>query len=178
MLMRQQESAGGCDVHSRAPTVALIGSFRKHYAEVCAAKAVFDRASVTVTTPAGAEIIENDIEFVRFTADPATWDDPMVQTMALHRILRADAVYVVAPEGYVGRTTCYEIGRCMQAGLPLYFSQRPQDLPLRVPDTHVVPADVLAAYILEEAVTPLLASADAEHASLERRLLDGDYELA
>lgn len=87
--------------------------------------------------PKGDPIIKDGIPFVRFTSDSQEYDDPAVQTLALHRILTADLVYVVAPDGYVGRTTCYEIGRVIQAGHPIYFSAQPSDLPLRVPIEHI-----------------------------------------
>ncbi|WP_270365749.1 hypothetical protein [Microbacterium algeriense] len=158
------------------PTVAVIGSFRRHYAEVLATLTTFESVGVSVTSPLGGAVIDGQVDFVRFDSDPSEWDDPRVQTVALHRILRATAVYVVAPEGYVGRTTCYEIGRCLQSRTPTYFSEAPVDLPIAVPDTHVLPPDVLAAYILEETVAPLLPLHDPELASLERRLLDGEYD--
>lgn len=158
------------------PTVAVVGSFRQHYPQVLAARTVFAEAGVTVTTPLGGDVIDGEVPFVRFDTDPAEWDDPRVQTVALHRILRADAVYVVAPAGYVGRTTCYEVGRCIQAGTPLYFSDAPADLPVTVPDTHILRPNVLAAYILEGTVTPLLPLHLPELASLERRLLNGEYD--
>lgn len=157
-------------------TVAVIGSFRQHYSHVLAARAAFVEAGVRVSTPLGGDVIDEQVPFVRFDTDPAEWDDARVQTVALHRILRADAVYAVAPAGYVGRTTCYEVGRCIQAGTPLYFSESPEDLPIAVPDTHIVRPNVLAAYILEGTVTPLLPLHVPELASLERRLLNGEYD--
>lgn len=32
--------------------------------------------------------------------------------ITLDKIIRADMVYVYNPNGYVGKTTCYEIGFC------------------------------------------------------------------
>lgn len=136
----------------------------------------FTSAGITVTTPQGGDVLDPDVPFVRFDTDPAQWADAHVQTVALHRILRADAVYVLAHGGYVGKTTCYEIGRCMQANTPLYFSETPEDLPISVPDTHICPPNVLATYILGGTVAPLLPLHDPELAGLERRLLNGEYD--
>jgi hypothetical protein len=97
-----------------------------------------------VTSPVGSDIIEPEIDFVRFTTDPEHLDDPAVQSITLANIFRADLTYVVAPEGYVGRTTCYEIGRLIQARRPIYFSNPPRDLPLCVPPQFVIAAAVLA----------------------------------
>lgn len=159
----------------KTPTVALIGSFRQHYAEILEVHNILTSRGITVTTPEGGLVLEPAVPFVRFNTDVADHTDEFVQCRALHRILRANAVYVVAPEGYVGRTTCYEIGRCMQAGRPLYFSERPADLPVAVPPSHVVTPSGLAAYILDGAVAPMLPH-DEELADYERRLLVGDYD--
>ncbi|GAB1511728.1 hypothetical protein JCM33774_37700 [Actinophytocola sp. KF-1] len=91
-------------------TVAIIGSFRQHYPDVLVAWLEFRDAGWEVTSPLGSQVIEEGIPFVRFRTDEPAWDDPTVQTAALHRILRACLTYVVAPGGYVGRTTCYELG--------------------------------------------------------------------
>lgn len=159
----------------RTPTVALIGSFRQHYAQVLEAHATLTSRGITVTTPEGGLVIDPAAPFVRFDTDGAHHTDEYIQCRALHRILRADAVYIVAPQGYVGRTTCYEIGRCMQARRPLYFSEHPVDLPVAVPPAHVITPTRLAEYILEGAVIPMLPH-DEELAGYERRLLAGDYD--
>src|SRR5215217_654615 len=122
-------------------TVAIIGSFRQHYSEVLAAWASFRAAHWIITSPLGSPIIEEGIPFVRFEADDPRWGDPMVQTVALHRILRADLTYVVAPAGYIGRTTCYELGRILQARRPVYFSAQLDDLPLAVPELWIASPD-------------------------------------
>ncbi|WP_447912995.1 hypothetical protein [Microbacterium phyllosphaerae] len=158
-------------------TVAVIGSFRSHLADVLSARETFRAVGIDVTTPLGSTVLEQDAEFVRFESDPPGSGDAAVQSMALHRILRAEAVFVVAPEGYVGRTTCYEVGRCMQAARPLYFSHPPLDLPIDVPPSHVVTAGELAAYILEGVTAPMLPLHDEELANYERRLVSGDYDI-
>src|ERR1044071_756506 len=103
-------------------TISSIGSFRQHYRDVLAAWLEFANAGWVITSPLGTPIIEGGIPFVRFESDEPSWDDPTVQTVALHRILRAELTYVVVPGGYIGRTTSYELGRVMQANQPVYFS--------------------------------------------------------
>jgi len=84
---------------------------------------------------------------------------------------------VIAPEGYVGRTTCYEIGRIVQAARPLYFSQRPKDLPLYVPNGYIVGQDQLARMILgtEGQLSTLHAEGEERCSVLERGLLNGEF---
>lgn len=127
-----------------AHSVAIIGSFRQHYATVLGVIRIFREAGWTVTSPAGSDVLEPGIEFVRFSTDHPDHSDAYVQTTTLLNILEAEIVYVVCPEGYVGRTTCYEVGRLRQACVPLYFSEYPVDLPILVPASHVVEASQLA----------------------------------
>ena len=71
-----------------------------------------------------------------------------MQSYALPRIMHADAVYVVLPGRYIGRTSSYEVGRIIQAERYVYFSEEPHDLPIRVPKEYVVGAEQLANIIL------------------------------
>lgn len=159
-----------------ALSVAIIGSFRQHYAEVLVAWSVFDAAGWTITSPRRSAIIDEGVEFVRFESDPPDWDDGMVQMIAMHRIMRSDFTYVVAPDGYIGRTTCYELGRLLQADRPVYFSERPHDLPVAIPATRVLDPASLVATMGQSGPTSVYGADSDDYANLERRLLRGDYE--
>lgn len=158
-----------------AESVAVIGSFRQHYSRALEAVTAFRDVGWVVTSPIGTPVIEPGLDFVRFESDDADLGDAMVQTLALHRILRADVVYVVAPDGYVGRTTCYEIGRAVQARRPVYFSERPRDLPIAVPSGHIASPSELVVHLSEVEPTDLLADGPGPYADWERRLLTGEY---
>lgn len=159
------------------PSVAIIASFRQHYETVLAVRGVFVAHGVEVTSPKGSPIIELGVPFVRFETDPHEASDPAVQSIAVHRILRADAVYVVAPEGYIGRTTCYEIGRVVQAGRPLYFSEAPNDLPICVPASHIVSPETLASMLVRPGarLMTLHQEGDDKSCLLERKALNGTF---
>lgn len=159
-------------------TIAIIGSFKQHYDHVLKVLKQVKELGIEVTSPTGHQIIEEGIPFVRFTSDNADWEDDMVQTVALHRILRADMVYVVAPDGYVGRTTCYEIGRIVQSSRPLYFSEAPQDLPLAVPASHVIAPEALVDKLSRQDLNPapLTSAGDSLQVRLERMLILGHYK--
>lgn len=135
-------------------TVSIIGSFRKHYDVVRSVWETFTQNGLLVTSPKGTPVLDGSVPFVRFESDPNHWEDDYVQTVALHRILRADFVYVVSPGGYVGRTTCYEIGRVIQAGRPIYFSNLPKDLPIFVPQSHVLSGQEIVTQISNGTFTP------------------------
>ncbi|MCB2193278.1 MAG: hypothetical protein KQI62_17025 [Deltaproteobacteria bacterium] len=158
-------------------SVALIGSFKQHYQEVEEVSQAFGQAGLTVTSPRGVCIVEEGMPFVRFECDPAEWSDEMVQTVALHRILRADFVYVVAPHGYIGRATCYEIGRVIQARRPIHFSHPPTDLPLLIPSANISTCEEIVAKIASGGFTPLQihATVYGEIGELEQKLVDERY---
>lgn len=156
-------------------SVAIIGSFRQRYEQVLEAWQTFSDAGMTVTSPLGSPVIEPGIPFVRFSSDNEEHSDAMVQTIALHRIMRADFTYVMAPDGYVGRTTCYEIGRLMQVPRPLYFSEEPDDLPIAVPASHVTQAAMLVDRFAGEPPVAWHLDAGADpHTQLEHDLLTGN----
>lgn len=159
---------------SRARRVAIIGSFRQYYAAVKEAIRLFREAGWEVTSPAGTEILEPGIDFVRFESDPSHRTDPEVQSATLVNIFAADLTYVVAPEGYVGRTTCYEIGRLVQARKPVFFSEAPRDLPIVVAPKFVAsPAEVVDFFAGGGAPQWLFAEATGTVGDLERKLVDG-----
>lgn len=153
-------------------TAAVIGSFKveERYALVRDAVNALRAAGIEVMSPAGSSVIESGIDFVRFTTDDESLSDAAVQTLTLERILSADAVYVIAPDGYVGRTTCYEIGRIVQAGKPIYFSEAPDDLPVAFPDSHVVGIDKFIAVLQEGPSWPFTDNHDTDFGQ-ERALI-------
>src|SRR4051794_37329956 len=121
-------------LYKKPHKIALIGSFREaNYPTVRTCIELFVSAGLEIVSPAGTPIISG-VEFVRFATDPVNLSDAEIQTVTLERIFSADAVYVVTgSKGYVGRTTCYEIGRIVQRTQPIYFSEVPDDLPIQVP---------------------------------------------
>lgn len=158
-------------------TIAVIGSFRQHNAIVQETCDIFRMVGIVVTSPLGVEIVESNIPFVRFTSDNSTWTDHAVQTLALHRIFSATLTYVVAPGGYVGRTTCYEIGRILQAKKPIYFSERPNDLPIYLSEDFIVDARSLSALLRNPNWEPSWPHEVGQEQTnlLERELLNGTY---
>jgi hypothetical protein len=110
------------------PRVAIIGSFNRHYDAVLEAVDAFARAGIEVTSPRGTDRVPGAA--MRFEGDDPALSEAQLEELALERILAADAVYVLAPGGYVGRATAYEIGRLTQAGRALWFSEPPADLPV------------------------------------------------
>ncbi|WP_406326534.1 hypothetical protein [Streptomyces sp. NBC_00203] len=125
--------------------VAVVGSFRQHYAHVVHAAEAFVAAGITVGSPSLSKIVNPGEEFARFASDPPQVPDHHIQAATLEKIFTSDFVYVVAPGGYIGRTTSYELGRIHERGIPTYYSEMPKDLPIGIPQDLVRSAACLAA---------------------------------
>lgn len=157
-----------------AVRVAVIGSFKQFYDDVLATIEAFRKAGWFVASPAGSAVIEPGIDFVRFETDAEADTDPLVQTRTLVNILGADLTYVIAPSGYVGRTTCYEIGRVIHARKPLYISEAIADLPIQLEREFVVsPAELIARIGSGGDLKWPFEEGDGPLPVLERRLVDG-----
>lgn len=125
-------------------SVSVIGSFRKYYSEVVKAVEEFESFGMLVKSPPLSVVVNPGEEFTRFQSDDPDISNRKIQELTMEKVLASEIVYVVAPRGYVGRTTCYEIGRIHENGVPLYFSERPKDLPIHVADDMVLSVRGLA----------------------------------
>lgn len=158
-------------------TISVIGSFKQHNREIQRTCEIFRNIGLHVNSPESAEIVEEGIDFVRFHTDPQACSDAAIQSLALHRILRSDLVYAVLPYGYIGRTTCYEVGRILQSKRPIYFSERPGDFPVHIPDAFIVDVARLSALLEQDDWCPewLFSGVNNEEGILETRLINGDF---
>ena len=123
-----------------AKTVSFIGSFRKpdHFRIVKKAVSLFKKHGIKVLSPKGTNISGSIEDFVVFDTDEKTYSPSEIQMITLDRILKSEAVYVCNLNGYVGRTTSYEIGFCLSREVPLYFMENPVDLPIPVAEDHII----------------------------------------
>lgn len=121
-------------------TVSIIGSFRKpsHYEIIKKAITEFKQAGLIVLSPKGSKIRESIDEFVIFESDETSLSPAEIQMITLDKIIHSDVVFVCNVDGYLGRTTCYEIGFCLSRGVPLYFLSMPLDLPIPIDESHIL----------------------------------------
>ncbi|MEU9135774.1 hypothetical protein AB0D33_07345 [Streptomyces sp. NPDC048404] len=140
-----------------AVSISLLGSFRRHYPEVLLAAQFFQESGMEVLSPSISSVLDTSVEFVRFASDASDATDHEIQLRTLRSILSSDLVYVVAPGGYIGRTTCYEIGRVHERGIPTFFSEYPKDLPIVVRPESVVKPSSLAKEIEELGRVPVVS---------------------
>ncbi len=139
-----------------ARSISFIGSFRKrdHYEIVKKGVELFRNNGIVVNSPKGSEVSGSVEEFVIFSTDDQNLTPAEIQMITLDKILRSDVVLVCDLDGYVGRTTCYEIGFCFSRNIPLYFLEAPKDLPFPKLDKHVVDFEQMLSIALnnEESV--------------------------
>lgn len=112
--------------------VAIIGSFQKYYDEILSIIKMFKQTGLYVLSPKESFINYKIKDFVIFESDRKDYTPAEIQMITLEKILKADAVYVYNPNGYVGKTTCYEIGFCFSKNKPIYFYNYPDDLPIPI----------------------------------------------
>lgn len=120
--------------------VAIIGSFQqsRNYTLVQEIITLFLEKGLDVVSPAGTLVVDKRDGFVVFETDDNTLSNEKIQYETLEKIFTANAVYIVNVDGYVGRTTCYEIGRILERKIPLYFMSFPLDLPICITEEFVV----------------------------------------
>ena len=112
--------------------VAIIGSFQKYYDDILSIIILFKQAGLHVLSPKESFVSDRIKDFVIFESDRKDYNPAEIQIITLEKILKADAVYVYNPNGYVGKTTCYEIGFCFSKNKPIYFYSYPDDLPIPI----------------------------------------------
>jgi len=119
--------------------VAIIGSFQKSYEGICKFIRLLRKNGFTVTSPSLSKVVDKREGFVVFASDDNSLTNDEIQTDTLRKILNADAVYVYNDkEGYIGQTTCYEIGFLMAKARSLYYFAMPSDLPVPVDNAQIV----------------------------------------
>lgn len=108
--------------------IVLLGSFRKHYTEICECLSFFKKHDILVLSPLGSMIRDQKDGFVFFQTDDSTLEPYQIEQQVLEKIKQADLVFVCNVDGYLGKTTSFEIGFCKAHGIPLCFLEKPKDL--------------------------------------------------
>lgn len=132
---------------------SIIGSFRKYYQEVIRIIDVFKKADIEVVSPKKSQITDEINDFVILRTDKT--NNPIeIQLITFNRILRSDFIYVYNPSGYVGRTTCYELGKIEQKNIPIYYFAKPRDLPILLFSSSIISPDALSSFYKKHGSLP------------------------
>lgn len=147
--------------------VAIIGSFQRtdNYSLVQELIALFKKEGLYVVSPAGTIVTDKREGFVVFESDNPAQRNEKIQYDTLVKIFSAHAVYVANVDGYIGKTTCYEIGRILERKLPIYFYSHPEDLPICITEEFIVSPNKFVEIICnsDESILDLECSSCKKH---------------
>ncbi|BAY96422.1 hypothetical protein NIES37_03550 [Tolypothrix tenuis PCC 7101] len=157
---------------------SIIGSFRKYYREIRGVIDLFESAGIFILSPKKSQVINPDEEFILLESDDLNYSPVEIQLIAFHRILRSSFVYTFCPNGYIGRTTAYEIGRVVERKIKLFFSEAPKDLPIFLPQNSIWSPKDFSKYFLTNGKLPetLEAGSKALSEKLHNDLFLGKYQ--
>jgi hypothetical protein len=108
----------------------VSGSFHHHMAAITSAVHELASLSVRVLSPADPRVVAAKGEFL-FVASDHVRSVRLVQDRHLDCIGAADFLWLVCPDGYVGKSASMEIGYAAGAGVPILATRAPGDLTLR-----------------------------------------------
>lgn len=132
-------------------TGCIIGSFRKYYQDIVSIIELFEQSGIRILSPKISHIINPDEEFVVLASDDAKLTKEQIQAKVFENERKADFVYVWDPDGYIGRTTCYEIGRIVERGdKPIYYKERPKDIPIGIKEEFILSVDQVIAKVVSK----------------------------
>lgn len=134
----------------------IIGSFQKYYNDILNVIECFEENGINILSPKHSSIERNENGFVILKSDYNYLQHDEIELMVFHRMFQSDFVYVWNPGGYIGKTTCYEIGRAEERGLTIFFKEIPVDLPVFISNDAIVSPENLCGYIMRNQKLPIL----------------------
>jgi len=156
----------------------IHGSFGKHFAEIQRVRELFEAAGVEVLAPKASELIHVRDGFALFE-DEQDMDPRLVELHYLHKLRALGASgfsYFVNPDGYIGKSTSYELGIAQLTNVRCFFSEAPTDHPAYIHQNSVWSAENLAHYLATTGkLPPVMIQPDekAIHALWQRLILPG-----
>lgn len=127
----------------------IHGSFTKHFAEIKRTIEIFSAAGIEVLAPKQSEIVAEYDGFALFR-DEVGKDPRFIELLYLHNLKRLGEngfSYFVDPDGYIGKSACYELGIAQLINTRCFFSHKLSDHPAYVHDRSIWPAESLVKYI-------------------------------
>lgn len=130
-------------------TGCIIGSFRKYYQDIVKIIENFEEAGIEILSPKISSIINPGDEFVILASDDENLSKEQIQSKVFENERNSDFVYVWDPDGYIGRTTCYEMGCINTHGdKPVFYKERPKDIPITIKDEDILSVDEVIKKVL------------------------------
>lgn len=155
--------------------ISIIGSFRKYYDEIKKVIKLFEDNGIEILSPEFSIVTHSIDDFVVFASDNLQLSPADIQTETLNKILKSDVVFVYNPKGYVGRTTCYEIGVLRTTSISIFFLEKPKDLPINVDSNYIVQPKELVYLLKELAYKEYLLN--SRQINIEKRRIKNEMRL-
>lgn len=107
-------------------SVALLGSFGKHYDLIVKAANIFKANGLEVLVPGLNGRKDKNASYILLEGDSC--DDPKeLEKEYIKKCLTADFVYVCNKDGYIGSTVAFELGILNIFRQEIFFMEKPSD---------------------------------------------------
>lgn len=137
--------------------VIIHGSFGRYFDDIRAASKVFKSAGIKILAPESLEIAAIKSSFLLLENEEEL-DPRYVELRYLHNLQKLGSggfSYFVNPNGYIGKSAAFELGIALSLGVPCYFSHKPKDLPVYIPNSHILSPQALTEKIMTNQSLPL-----------------------
>lgn len=147
--------------------ITVSGSFNRHLDSIANAMADFSSKGVQVLSPRDTKIVACDGQFL-FVAGDKSRDVRLVQDMHMDAIRDSDFLWVIAPDGYIGRSVSMEIGYAVCYGVPVLSSSSIVDRTL-LEYVRMMPSleAAVAEFTRERVMPPHISMAETHRAKQE-----------
>ena len=144
----------------------IHGSFSKHFKEIQRTAALFELAGIQVLAPKQDSLTDSQDGFA-FFKDEIGQDPRYIELKYLHNLKKLGATgfsYFVNPDGYIGKSTSYELGIAQLTNTHCFFSHKVTDHPAYVQHNAIWSPELLMNYILDNHKLPVPAiKANEQH---------------
>lgn len=127
----------------------LHGSFRKHFKKIKEVHMVFSSYGVEVVAPEFSEIAAVKDGFAILDSDELV-NPQMIELLYLTKLKKIGNngfSYFVNEDGYLGKSTSYELGIAQVLGVPCFFLEKPADHPVYTPKNSLWKPENLAEFV-------------------------------
>lgn len=134
----------------------IHGSFSKHFDEIQRVHKLFTQNGIEVLAPKNSELITQTNGFALFE-DEANLDPRLVELQYLHKIKQLGSEgfsYFVNPDGYIGKSTSYELGIAQLTNIRCFFMEHPVDHPAYIHKNALLSPENLVDYIAQKDSLP------------------------
>lgn len=106
----------------------LIGSYRKHFADMQNVLVQFEQSGITVLSPQKGTVVNPSCEFILLDYDPEILTEGEIQAIVLKKMDKASFTYLVNPTGTVGISASFEMGYGLANNLTMFSMEPIQEI--------------------------------------------------